>query len=185
MRAGFGAASGSDGRFLTHISGNFSQERINEEFPSQAFHRLALTYNFNFNKSLISFAEQNMTSCVVLTCWISLQSGQIRKNHPACDRFLPFPHLKGAQDQVEHQPLLGLDVVRKEGKNNVVYAKEGYQQQGGFSQSPEGQKDVCKKPGFIQTAESAAGSDPGPTPTSTDGTPSSRCRGSSSSAAES
>lgn len=54
-----------------------------------------------------------------------------------------LPHLKRSQNQIKHQPLFGLDVVRKEGKNNVIYAKEGYQQQGGFSQSPEG-KNVCK-----------------------------------------
>lgn len=33
-----------------------------------------------------------------------------------------------------------MDVVRDEGKNDVVYAKERYQQQSGFSQSPKKEK---------------------------------------------
>lgn len=57
-----------------------------------------------------------------------------------------LPHLKRSQNQIKHQPLFGLDVVRKEGKNNVIYAKEGNQQQGGLSQSPEGKegRQACK-----------------------------------------
>lgn len=55
-------------------------------------------------------------------------------------------YLKRSHNQIKHQPLFGLDVVWKEGENNVIYAKEGYQQQGGFSQPPEGQKGrkACK-----------------------------------------
>lgn len=45
-------------------------------------------------------------------------------------------HLKRPQNKIEHQPHLWVDVVWDEGKNDVVYTKERYQQQSGFSQSP-------------------------------------------------
>lgn len=46
-------------------------------------------------------------------------------------------YLKGPQNKIENHPNLVVDVVRDEGKNDVIYAKKRYQQQSGFSQSPE------------------------------------------------
>lgn len=45
-------------------------------------------------------------------------------------------YLKWPEDEIEHHPDLRVDVIRNEGKNDVVDPEERDQQQCGFSQSP-------------------------------------------------
>lgn len=95
--------------------------------------------NYVFLRWIFFFLQQKSTH--LSSAFLSFVALKSKKETQMSHQLQPrLPHLKGSQNQVKHQPLRGLDLVRKEGKNNVVYPKERNQQQGGFSQSPEGKE---------------------------------------------
>lgn len=62
--------------------------------------------------------------------------GSCNVAHRLASHLVMWIYLKWSQNKIEHHPHSRMNVIRDEGKNDVIQAKERYQQQSGFSQSP-------------------------------------------------